>query len=94
MATSIINIRVDEELKKNANLLFSKLGLNMSSAINIFLQMAVNQNGLPFRVALNYYNKETLEAFKEANDIANHPEQYKSYDLFNELMDEVLAKDA
>ncbi|MDY6415851.1 MAG: type II toxin-antitoxin system RelB/DinJ family antitoxin [Succinivibrio dextrinosolvens] len=93
MATSSINIRVDEELKKNANLLFSKLGLNMSTAINIFLQMAVNQNGLPFRVALNY-NKETLEAFEEANDIANHPEQYKSYDSFNELMDEVLAKDA
>lgn len=36
MATSTINIRVDEELKKNANLLFNKLGLNMSTAINKF----------------------------------------------------------
>jgi DNA-damage-inducible protein J len=93
MATSSINIRVDEDLKKNANLLFSKLGLNMSTAINIFLQMSVNQNGLPFRVALNY-NEETLKAFEEAKDIANNPEQYKSYDSFNELMEEVLSEDA
>ncbi|WP_202107597.1 type II toxin-antitoxin system RelB/DinJ family antitoxin [Succinivibrio dextrinosolvens] len=93
MATSSINIRVDEEVKKNANILFNKLGLNMSTAINIFLQMSINQNGLPFKVSLNY-NDDSLKAFEEADDIAKNPEKYKSYNSFDELMEEVLGKDA
>jgi addiction module RelB/DinJ family antitoxin len=45
-----VTIRVNRELKDNAEMLFHYLGLNMSSAVNIFLRMAVNQKGLPFAV--------------------------------------------
>ena len=49
MATTNLNIRIDENLKKNAEILFSDLGLNMSSAITIFLKSAVDYRGIPLK---------------------------------------------
>ena len=50
MAATNLNIRIDEDLKKEAELLFSDLGLNMTTAITIFLRSAVNYNGIPFEI--------------------------------------------
>ena len=50
MATTNINVRTDIELKQAAELLFADLGLNMSSAINMFLKAAVNYDGIPFSI--------------------------------------------
>ena len=50
MATTNSNVRVDAGLKKSAEELFSDLGLNMSTAINIFLKAAVNYKGIPFEI--------------------------------------------
>ena len=46
-----VTIRVDKELKKRAENLFSRLGMNMSTAMNIFLRKAVNEAAIPFRVS-------------------------------------------
>ena len=48
MATTNINVRVDSELKKSAESLFSDLGLNMSTASTMFLKNAVSNEGIPF----------------------------------------------
>jgi DNA-damage-inducible protein J len=45
-----VTIRVNRELKENAETLFEYLGLNMSNAVNIFLRKAVDQKGIPFSV--------------------------------------------
>ena len=50
MASSNLNIRVEEDLKKKAEELFKDLGLSMSAAINVFLKTAVNYGGIPFEV--------------------------------------------
>ena len=50
MATTNLNIRIDEDLKRNAEILFYDLGLNMSSAITIFLKSAVDYLGIPFEI--------------------------------------------
>ena len=50
IATTNLNIRVDEDLKKRAEQLFADLGLNMSSAITIFLRSSVDYNGIPFEI--------------------------------------------
>ena len=50
MATTNLNIRVDEDLKKRAEQLFADLGLHMSSAITIFLRSSVDYNGIPFEI--------------------------------------------
>ena len=50
MATTNLNVRVDENLKKEAETLFADLGLNLSSAITVFLKSAVEDRGIPFEI--------------------------------------------
>lgn len=50
MATTSLNIRIDEDLKKRAEQLFAELGLNMSSAITVFLRSCIDYNGIPFEI--------------------------------------------
>ena len=50
MAISNINIRVDNDIKKQAQEVFASLGLDMTTAINVFLRQAIQKHGLPFPV--------------------------------------------
>lgn len=59
MATTNINIRVDSELKQSAEELFNDLGLNISSAITIFLKSVVSYDGIPFELKRNALNTKT-----------------------------------
>lgn len=59
MTSTNINIRIDSELKENAEALFSDLGLSMTAAITIFLKSCVNSNGIPFELRRNHPAKET-----------------------------------
>ena len=49
-ANANINIRVDSDVKNKAQDVFSALGLDMTSAINIFLRQAIRKNGIPFEL--------------------------------------------
>ena len=62
-----INIRTTEDIKKNAGIILTGLGLNMSSAVNLFLKQVINYRGIPFDLRLP--NKETLHAI---GDIENN----------------------
>ena len=62
-----VTLRVDEDLKKQADALFSELGLNMTTAFNIFLRQAVREQQIPFRVTRNSPNAVTL-AVMDASD--------------------------
>ena len=70
MATSPTQVRIDADIKKQTAELFSALGLDMSSAINLFLHQCVLRGGLPFSVEMPGYRKRLLEAVKEAKHIA------------------------
>lgn len=94
MATTNINVRVDSELKQEAEALFDDLGLNMSAAITMFLKSAVSHDGIPFDVKRAVPNEQTKAALAEYEDMKNHPEKYKRYDSFDDLMNEVLNDDA
>ena len=50
--TTNINVRVDEDLKRQAELLFNELGMNLSTAMNIFLRSAVRYGGIPFSMKI------------------------------------------
>ena len=90
MATTNINVRVDANLKQSAESLFADLGLNMSTAITMFLKSAVNHHGIPFEVKRISPNAETKAALAEYDQMKLHPENYKRYDSFDDLMNEVL----
>lgn len=85
MANANISIRIDAETKERANELFNKLGLTMTTAVNIFLKTAIRENGIPFELKLEKEpNETTLEAMREAGRIARD-ENVKGYDNIEEL---------
>lgn len=53
MANSTVSIRVDNEVKEKADKLFNELGMNLSSAINIFLRQAIREQAIPFSISIN-----------------------------------------
>ncbi len=52
MATSLIQVRVDEELKNQAASVYEALGLDLSTAIRMFLKRSILVNGVPFQMTL------------------------------------------
>lgn len=70
MATAPTQIRIDKETKQQASELFATLGLDMSSAVNLFLRQCILHGGLPFAVELPCYSARTLEAMEEARRIS------------------------
>ena len=60
-----VNIRMDAELKQQAEMLFASLGLTMATAFNIFIRQSIQHNGLPFEVKVKTPNAETIAAMEE-----------------------------
>lgn len=88
MATLPTQIRIDEEVKKQATELFGKLGLDISSAVNIFLRQSILQGGLPFEVKVPQYRPEVIEAMKEAKNISKDT-TVKGYTDLEEMFKEL-----
>ena len=90
MATVPTQVRIDEDLKRQAVELFNQLGMDMSSAMNIFLRQCVMRGGLPFAVEVPQYKPEVLEAMEEARRISRDT-NVKGYtdlrEMFKELDD-------
>ncbi len=77
---AVINIRVNDEVKKEAETIFKSLRLNMSVAMNLFLKKCINENGIPFDLKIP--NKET-------NKILNGDIERKSYKNVDELFEDL-----
>ena len=70
MSTVPTQIRIDSSVKNQANELFNELGMDMSSAVNIFLRQCILRGGLPFKVEIPQYSKELIGAADEAKRIS------------------------
>lgn len=88
MSTTNINFRIDENLKKDADQLFSDLGLTMSTAITMFLKSAVSHNGIPFEIKRKEPNAETVAAIE---DVLNRKNLIGPFNSVNELMEDLNA---
>lgn len=87
--TSAINVNVPTDVKEEATDLFNSLGLNMSTAINMFLKKAIYERGIPFEVK-QQPSKEFVEALKELEYMESHPEEYKVYHNVDEMFEDIL----
>ena len=90
MATTNVTIRMDEELKKQADDLFSDLGLSMTAALIAFTKQAVKEQRIPFVISRNVPNAETICAIEEIEKMKRNPEINKGYDDVDEMMTELL----
>ncbi|MGI6602320.1 MAG: type II toxin-antitoxin system RelB/DinJ family antitoxin [Saccharofermentanales bacterium] len=70
MATMNLNIRTDKNVKEQAEAIFSELGLNMTTAVNMFLRTTIRENGIPFDLKLDTPNSLTAAAIEEGRRIA------------------------
>lgn len=91
MAATNITMRMDEDLKAQAEELFADLGLNMTSAFTIFVKQAIREQRIPFRISREVPNEETLEAMEEVKRMKKDPSIGKSYTDVDEMMRELLA---
>ena len=71
MSTVNLNIRTDKEIKEKAENIFQELGLNMTTAINMFLRTSIRKNGIPFDLKIDSVNDETKLAIEEGRKIAD-----------------------
>lgn len=67
MAQTTINVRMDEELKKQFENFCNDTGLNISTAINIFIKTVVRENQIPFKITGDpFYSEENISHLKKA----------------------------
>ncbi|OON98577.1 MAG: hypothetical protein ATN35_04480 [Epulopiscium sp. Nele67-Bin004] len=89
MATTNVTIRMDAELKKQAETLFSELGMNLTTAFTVFAKQAVREQQLPFMVS-KYPNAETIKVIEEARNGIGLSREFTSV---SELMEDLNADD-
>ncbi len=88
MKTANINIRVDEQAKKHAELIFKNIGISTSTAINIFLHSVCQKGGIPFELKADTPNIETVKAINELeND--RKKQLLKTYKTADELFKDI-----
>lgn len=88
--TTNISIRMDKDVKAQADALFTELGMNLTTAFNIFVRQSLREGKIPFEVSLNQPNKDTVAAMLEAERIARDSSA-KSYDDMDELFSDLKA---
>lgn len=79
--TSNVSFRIDSDLKAQADQLFSALGMNMTTAFNIFLRQSVREGCIPFNITINTPNSETIAAILESQQLLSNPNTKRYSDV-------------
>ncbi len=91
--TSAISVQVDANDKEVANSILKKLGLNMSTYVNMAIKQLINKDGVPFEVVNPKPSKELLEALEEVEEMIHNKEKYPRYNNWEELKGALLSDD-
>ena len=89
MDSTNLNIRTEKDVKEQAERIFSELGLNMTTAVNMFLRIVIRENGIPFPLKLDTPNETTAAAIEEGRRIAADPNVrgYTSIEALKKALD-------
>lgn len=88
MSQISVNVRMDDQLKQQFEGFCNEVGLNMTTAFNLFAKTVVRQQRIPFEISLETPNSETVVALREAEVIGRDPKA-KRYTDFSTLLKEV-----
>ena len=89
--TTNLCIRIDTELKGQAEALFNELGMSLSTAVTVYFRQAVRESRIPFEIKWDRPNKDTMAAMRDAENIARNP-KVKGYEDPNELFKDLEGK--
>lgn len=84
MSNTNMNIRVDNKIKNQAKEIFAELGIDMTTAVNIFLRQAIREHGIPFNLKLEIPNEETRRAIRDAENGIGVSQVFESVDKLME----------
>ena len=89
MATTNLNIRIDKDIKDQAEEIFNELGLNMTTAVNMFLRTAIREQGIPCELKLDVPNETTAAAIEEGRKMMSDSSapRYSSMDALKEPLE-------
>ena len=87
MPSTNFSVRMDSDIKKQCETLYGELGMNLTTAINVFLHQSLRVGGFPFDVKLEQPNNETIYAMREAERIARDPSVKRYSDVEQALME-------
>ncbi|MCM1298990.1 MAG: type II toxin-antitoxin system RelB/DinJ family antitoxin [Firmicutes bacterium] len=91
MAKVSTNISLDAEDKARAQEFLSLVGLDLSTAVGMFIKQMLREGRIPFEIRAETPNAETIEAMQEVEEFEKHPEKYKRYSSFAQLVNEVTS---
>ena len=83
------NISIDPKLKENSIALFSQFGLDLSTAITLFLQQSVREQRIPFEIRIDVPNQTTKEALAEYENMKKDKKKYKRHSSFKDILEEI-----
>jgi DNA-damage-inducible protein J len=90
MKTALVQVRVDDATKEQADELFTGLGMDTATAVRLFLVQAIQVGGLPFKVIRQRpYNATTEAALEEAKAIAAGAVEAEAFDSFQAYRDSI-----
>ena len=89
MAKVSTNISIDPKLKEKSIALFSEFGLDLSTAISLFLQQCVREKRIPFEIRLEMPNEITKEALSEFEEMEKDKEKYKRNAKFSDILGDI-----
>ncbi|EID28095.1 type II toxin-antitoxin system RelB/DinJ family antitoxin [Streptococcus oralis subsp. dentisani] len=87
MSKTSMSIRLDSEVKEQAQQVFNNLGMDMTTAINIFLRQAIQYQGLPFDVRLD----ESRKLLEVLTDLDQNRNMSQSFESVSDLMEDLRA---
>ena len=88
-----ITLSVEQEMKTEAEKIFANHGMTLAEAIKIFLRESILEYGMPFSPGRPSFNKETIEAIQETEDILSGKIHAKKYNSVSEMLAEIVAED-
>jgi DNA-damage-inducible protein J len=89
MAQGSLTIKLDNETKKEFNEFCEEIGINMTTAINMFIKKVIREQRIPFELSLNKPNLETIQAIQESEDILSGRKKVKSFNSVEELFEDL-----
>lgn len=92
MAMTNLNLRLDSDMKVQVERILNDMGLNFTTAVNIYFKQILRTGEIPFKIKVDVPNAETLKAMEEAEKLTKSSDT-KYYDSAGELFEDIERSD-
>ncbi len=88
MSTTNLNVRVDSDVKSRVEVVLNEMGMNFTTAVNIYFKQILRTGEIPFKIKVDLPNDETLKAMEETEKLLNSPDT-KYFDSAKALFEDI-----